>query len=266
MRNYSLIPIQVGANIFTDRTPPTYKAIPVYMYYIEGPKDRILIDSGKAPVHHPTLEAMMAKRDPEMIDKTRGSWQAVVDGLAKYDLKPKDIDIIIVTHAHSGHLGFVSEFRNARFVIQRAELDFALNPLPPVRVFFNDKNVKKLAKHPRLEVVDGDVEIVPGVTVLKSPGHTPGLQTVAVETSEGLIVYASDLVHSYHEMYPAHDELGVPRIHTHYLPPPFYISLGDLFKSYDRITAMTRKIIPAHDEHIVEGQRIPPLPFWPKPK
>ncbi|WP_239108441.1 MBL fold metallo-hydrolase [Microbispora siamensis] len=106
--------------------------------------------------------------------------------LAAAGAAPADVDVVVLTHLHSDHAGGAvadgaPAFPNARYVVQRAETEWAAEP---VRALILDP-LRDL-----LDVVDGDAEPVPGVRVLHAPGHTPGHQCVEV----GDLVMSGDAV------------------------------------------------------------------------
>jgi len=101
-------------------------------------------------------------------------------------LKPEDIEIVIVTHLHYDHIALAGLYKNARFIVQKKELEYALNP-HPVDAFFYDRSTFEGI---HMELVEGEKEIIPGVTVFHTPGHTPGGQSVEIETDTGKVVIA----------------------------------------------------------------------------
>jgi hypothetical protein len=109
----------------------------------------------------------------------------IEDGLGRLGLEPSDIDTIILTHLHGDHVELAHKFPKASFIVQRAELDFARQPrrissaIPYRKEFFGGL---------KFEVIDGDKEILPGIKVLLTPGHSPGGQSVAIRTSKGVAV------------------------------------------------------------------------------
>ncbi len=262
MPRYFLVPLKVAENPTLHLRGLELNALPVYVWYIDGPGVNILIDSGKAAYMPPDLETVIARKGGN-VDQFRGNWEAVRDSLTKVNLTPEDIDVVIVSHMHLGHLGYVKEFPKAKFVVQKDELEFALNPLPPYRHLFPREKIYELEKRRGLELVDGDVEIVPGVKVIKCPGHTPGLQVVAIDTSEGVVVFGSELVYTYYSMYPADEQLGIPAPYTYYLTPTCHVSMSQCLASFDKIREIADIIIPSHDNKVHDMVKIPPAPYKP---
>jgi len=140
-----------------------------YIWYIEGSNPKVLVDAGAnaatfAKQHVPETDIM----SPEA-------------GLAKLGLKPEDIDIVIVTHLHTDHIDLAYLYKNAKFIVQKKELEYAMNPHPIDAHHYDKPTFENL----NFEVIDGTKEIIPGVNVFLSPGHTPGGQSVAIDTTAG---------------------------------------------------------------------------------
>ncbi|GAA4982843.1 hypothetical protein GCM10023334_112770 [Nonomuraea thailandensis] len=123
-------------------------------------------------------------------DSPASSWAPVpgtlAGELAAAGVAPAEIGTVVLTHLHSDHAsGAVAEgrpmFGNARYVIQRADLDAARGPVLD--------DVITVIKA-QLQVVEGDAEVAPGVHVHHTPGHTPGHQIARV----GEVAMTGDLV------------------------------------------------------------------------
>jgi N-acyl homoserine lactone hydrolase len=108
-------------------------------------------------------------------------WQVVnrtvADALAELDMSPADIDLVINTHLHFDHCGQNAVFRHAPFFVQRAELSRAQREAPELRDWIDFAGA-------RFELLDGDAEILPGLRVVATPGHTEGHQCVLVSTED----------------------------------------------------------------------------------
>jgi len=144
----------------------------VYIWYIEGPKENIIVDTGgKAE----TIS---------MLGYSAKDVQSPENALGKLGLKCEDIDIVISTHLMFDHFEYAGKFKNARFIVQKDELDYARNPHPLLEVFYLP--IQDLLNEVTFDIVEGDKEIVRGVKVLLTPGHSPGSQSVAIETEKGI--------------------------------------------------------------------------------
>jgi len=139
----------------------------LYSWYIEGAKEKILIDSS-APAAFLNQHGFMADDVMPIAEHLR----------EKLGLSPDDIDIVIYTHLHLDHIGNAELFKNARNIVQKAELDFAFNPAP----FFTGLYPTDTIKDINFEIIEGEKEIMEGVMVVPSPGHTPGCQSVLIDT------------------------------------------------------------------------------------
>ena len=110
----------------------------------------------------------------------------VLNSLEKQNVKPEDIEIVLVTHLHYDHIALARLYKNARFIVQKTELEYALNP-HPLDAFFYDRDTFEGID---MDLVEGEKEIIPGVSVFQTPGHTPGGQSVEIETVAGKVIIA----------------------------------------------------------------------------
>lgn len=143
---------------------------PVQFFYIEGPKENIIVDTGG-----PAQEINKYWFGGE--DK-----QTFKEALSKVNITPEDIDKVIITHGHFDHVLNLRNCPNAKVYIQKEELKFAYSPHPLMRALYNPEFYRDV----KFIQIEGDVEIVPGVKTVFLPGHTPGTQGVAVETAQGV--------------------------------------------------------------------------------
>jgi N-acyl homoserine lactone hydrolase len=117
------------------------------------------------------------------LDDWRVVNRTVADALAELDMSPADIGLVVNTHLHFDHCGQNSVFSHAPVCVQRAELDRAERESRELYDWFGFMNA-------RWEPLDGDAEVLPGVEVIATPGHTAGHQCVLVRGSGG----AADLL------------------------------------------------------------------------
>jgi N-acyl homoserine lactone hydrolase len=115
----------------------------------------------------------------------------VLEHLADLGLRPDDIDMLICTHFDVDHAGYHDAFTRAELIVQRTHYELARSGHPRYAA------ARAHWDHPglRYRLIDGDVEILPGLTVLETSGHAPGHQSVLVRLPEtGPVLLAVDAV------------------------------------------------------------------------
>ena len=128
------------------------------------------------------------------LDKT------LTDQLAEIGLKPGDISRVAISHTHGDHIGNIGLFPNSTILMQRAEYSWIHSADGP-----ND-NVnqlmalarKLLGTPKKLQLLDGDTDVFGdgSVTLVSTPGHTPGSQSLLVHLkNSGFIILSGDVVH-----------------------------------------------------------------------
>jgi len=133
---------------------------------------------------------------------------SVVDQLAKIDLKPEQIKFVGISHYHGDHTGQVASFPKATLLIGKGDWDAISSPKPAEGVNFKpfENWIKGEGKVEAL-ALDKDVFGDGSVIVLRTPGHTPGHQSLLVKLPQmGNVVISGDAVH-FRENY---DSDGVP--------------------------------------------------------
>jgi N-acyl homoserine lactone hydrolase len=171
---------------------------PIHAWYATDGRSRILVDSGMP-------DAADLKRRLNVAGQA-GGHEALRLGLAAFGVKPEDIDTVIATHLHFDHAWNLDLFPNARVIVQRDELLHAVDPVATQRIYYFKETLIELLqrKRPaRLTLVDGDLDMIEGVRLLKAPGHTPGMQVPIVTTVRGKAALASDLGDHYRNWHPA---------------------------------------------------------------
>ena len=139
---------------------------PVHGFVVTHPGGAVLVDTG---VGGPQ----------DVLDDWRVVNRTVADALADLDMSPADIGLVINTHLHFDHCGQNAVFKHASFYVQRAELQRARIESPKLTDWFDFMNA-------RFELLDGDAEVLPGLRVIATPGHTVGHQSVLVDSADGL--------------------------------------------------------------------------------
>ena len=209
-----------------------------YIFFIRGPKENIIVDCGGLSEHaQPPIPGFAAEDlcSPE-------------EGLKKIGLSCSDIDIVILTQLHPDHVEFAHKFKNARFVIQKDELEFGLNP----HESFAFAYVKEWFKDLNFDVVEGGKEITGGVSVFLTPGHSLGGQSVIVETREGKVIITGFCC--------IRENFEPPEPIRHIMPfliPSVITNPFQLYDSMKKVKEMADIIIPLHDAEIASKKEIP---------
>jgi N-acyl homoserine lactone hydrolase len=156
----------------------------------------VLWDTGvpQATLNDPKGWSTLPKLIVYHLDKT------ITGQLAEIGLKTSDIAYVALSHTHGDHIGNVSLFPDSTILMQRAEYTWISSPDG------TDDNVnqlkalarKLLGTPKKLQLVDGDTDIFGdgSVTLISTPGHTPGSQSLLVHLkNEGFVILSGDVVH-----------------------------------------------------------------------
>jgi N-acyl homoserine lactone hydrolase len=145
-----------------------------YVWLIDGLTHKVLVDAG-ASVRYSLSRGMDAREI-----------QSLENGLANLNLAFDDIDTIIFTHLHHDHVAEARRFNRATLLVQKTELQFARNPHPSVAAAYPEEFLKGL----NFDTVDGDIQISEEISLLFTPGHSPGGQSVVVHGAQRTAVIA----------------------------------------------------------------------------
>lgn len=205
--------------------------VPVPAWLIEEGDRRILVDTGLGDLDE--VLSLNHLHGPDFSGRRRPEHDLVA-GLAEHGVSPADIDLVIITHLHFDHVGNNHLFPNARFVVQRAELSYALCPPPFSLMYWPEYSHKVRDVLDRIEPIDGDRRLSRDIGLLRVGGHSPGCMVVVVETALGRVCLASDTMYTYRNL-----ELD--------WPTGVYWDLHELLAGYARIREAAEVIVPGHD-------------------
>jgi N-acyl homoserine lactone hydrolase len=144
--------------------------MPVYVHVIDHPDARVLVDTGMTELH-----PAVADMDPRLTP------------LSTQDFDLAGVDIVVNTHLHFDHCGGNHLFTDKPIYVQRRELDDARRE--------EGYTIREWVDAPGVGYVpvDGELELLPGLRLVRAPGHTPGSQVVVVETGERPAVVVGDV-------------------------------------------------------------------------
>jgi glyoxylase-like metal-dependent hydrolase (beta-lactamase superfamily II) len=134
------------------------------------------------------------------------------DSLARVGVAAEKVDMVINTHLHFDHAGgntyvvdgrCVPTFPNAQYVVQRAELEHAMNPTERDRASYFPDRFVPVSEAGQWQLVDGDVEIVPGISVVRIPGHNADIQAVKISGGNRTLIFVADMLPTRHHLPPA---------------------------------------------------------------
>jgi N-acyl homoserine lactone hydrolase len=196
------------------------------IFYIEGAGQKILVDAGGS------MEALLKRGLPAE------GIALPAEALKKVGVSPVDIDLVICTHLHIDHNALGHSYKRARFIVQKKELEAALNPHPieapifPPREYFADLDY---------EVINGDSRVIDGIQILFTPGHTSGGQSVMIDTEKGRVVI-SGLCTTRNNFWPQELEPGSMPV----IPPSIHLDIREAYDSLLRIKREADIIVPLH--------------------
>ena len=155
-------------------------------------KDCILIEAGAGDkLDHKRRDIFGLGGPPRLLDR-----------MATIGVRPEDVTIVLNTHLHFDHCGWntrmaggriVPTFPNARYIVQRGELDWAHHPTERDRGSYFPENFEPIEEAGQWFLLDSDAEIVPGIRVFRVPGHNRDMQCVRIDSAGRTLFLPVDL-------------------------------------------------------------------------
>ena len=178
---------------------------------IEHPSGLVLVDTGAGNKEDQKFKGIYGIEN----ESGDGTDTMLEQGLRDVGVAPRDVSIVINTHLHFDHAGGNTRFGedgkvelsfpNARYFVKRGEYDYALHPNERTAASYFDRNYLPVEAAGKLELVVRERDIVKGIRVVPTPGHTPFHQSVLIESGGERAFYLGDLV-------PTHAHLPLPWI------------------------------------------------------
>jgi glyoxylase-like metal-dependent hydrolase (beta-lactamase superfamily II) len=177
---------------------------------IEHPSGLVLIDTGAGNKESEKFKDIYGLENVGAEGATM-----LEDGLKQIGVAPSDIALVINTHLHFDHAGgntrarpdgsLEISFPNATYIVKRGEFDYATHTNERTAASYFERNYVPLEAADKIEFVSREKEIVKGIKVIPTPGHTPFHQSVLIESAGERAFFLGDLV-------PTHAHLPLPWI------------------------------------------------------
>jgi len=201
-----------------------------YIWAVKGRNETLVVDSGVAP---PLAQEMGLQGYVNPVHVLKG-----------IGIEASQVQKVVITHIHFDHVNGMGLFPKATFYVQEKEFNFWMkDPVakkPPFLLLSApDRNadLAKLEGTERLVLIKGDQTILPGIELLLAPGHTPGLQVVAVNTAKGTAIVGSDCAHIF-------------RNYEEEIPSTFITDMVAWMKTYEKLKSKVSSnhlLFPGHD-------------------
>ncbi len=207
-----------------------------YIFAICRGDEAIIVDCGCSP--------KLAK------ERDLAGYVNPVDVMKRIDIDAEKVKYLVASHIHFDHISGVKLFPRATIFLQEKEFNFWMkNPIAKRAPFFQvtdpvaNAYLARLEGKKRLQLIRGNKKILPGIELLLCPGHTIGLQTVAVNTEKGRAIVGSDAAHTFSS-------------YRTDMPSAIITDMIAWMKSYDKIRAKASSIdliFPGHDLALLDN-------------
>ena len=148
----------------------------------------------------------MSAGDPELDERYHPVERNLEDALADLSMGLPDVVAATNCHLHFDHAGQNYRLANIPIYVQRAEHAAASEPDYTI-----DRGVNLAGLN--YEIIDGDTDVMPGLRIVATPGHTDGHQSLAVDTRHGRVLLAGQAVYSHEEWLDQPGREGFSRAH-----------------------------------------------------
>ena len=156
---------------------------------VETPAGRVLVETG------------IGERLPEKTrEMRRYEGTPIVAAMEVAGFEPESIDVVVMSHLHFDHAGGLMRagdggkaFPRARIVAQQAEWEIALSDNSRVVASYDQLELRLVQRWAAAGMVDGDVEVLPRVSVIRTGGHSKGHQAIVIRGTSGTLAFFGDL-------------------------------------------------------------------------
>ncbi|GHV35865.1 MBL fold hydrolase [Synergistales bacterium] len=229
--------------------PERMDGTPVFCFLVEGGDKPLLVDTGISDVEH-AYKYHGSTRQPE--------GTSILEHLKKLGYAPDDIGYVVLTHLHWDHCFYLKHFTKAHIFAHPKEIAFANDPIPMSYMAYEHPiiGVQNQFGGLRLELVEEGAEIIPGVTVIETPGHSPGHITVCVSAPSGEYLCVGDAIMHRDNLKEVKD------LYYNVSPPGRFSSLIETWKSLEKLKASAKApeyLLLAHDKELISRIEASPV-------
>ena len=156
---------------------------------VETPAGRVLVETGIGERYD---EKARERRDIQGLP--------ILAALRAAGFDPAVVDVVALSHLHFDHAGGLlardgsAAFPRARIAAQRDEWRFALGDNPRLQASYEQEELRLVEEDGRTGAVDGEAELLPGVTAIRTGGHSGGHQALVVRGRERTVAFFGDLL------------------------------------------------------------------------
>ena len=248
MASFKIHPIVMGTKVF-DKSMMTYQygtgetyTIPIYCWYLEGGDRKIIVDTGEmSPIQSESREASIG-----------GKIYTFEEGLARWDLAPEDIDVIIHTHLHNDHCENDYKCVNAEIYVHARELERIHDPHPLDYRYLEDY-IEDVELNGQIKPLDGDTEIVPGIRAVHTPAHTEGGLSLFIDTPGGQAAITGFCVINDN----FHPPVEIKAMEMDVIPPGTHVNVYEAYDIMMKIRDAADILLPLHEPEFASKDTIP---------
>lgn len=221
-----------SSQVYGRRTGTTVD-IPVWAAAVEANGRRILVDTGISDADWVSQRLGPCAVPPEM------TLNRALEGIG---WTPDSVDIVINSHLHYDHCDNNSLLPNADFYVSEVEWEFAYDPVvTQVSIYSNGWRRSPLNVFNYTMVDHDNFDLLPGLRIIRTPGHTPGHQSVLVNTDDGVVCIAGDAANNMDNFIED-------------LPNAIFTNPAQSVASLAKIRRFSDRVLLGHDPEVEAGQ------------
>ena len=248
---YTIHPLVMGTKVF-DKGMMTYQhgygtpyTIPIYTWYLKGGEKNILVDTGE----------MQPIISPEREKAIGGPIRTFEQGLARHNLTPDDVDVILHTHLHNDHCENDYKCPNAAIYVHEKELEHIHAPHPLDFRYLEDY-IEDVEENGQIISLSEDTDVLPGIRMIHTPAHTEGGMSILVQTPHGPVLICGFCT-ILENLYPP---VEIRAMEMDVIPPGTHVNANQAYDILVRAKELAPVLLPLHEPRYATMDVIPPVP------